>query len=66
MYTTGSNLMISIENLPAFKTLLDDAQEKGEQLRKALNALSQFELVFSFSVQQKNQAGDIEAASGIL
>lgn len=51
MYTVGSELRISAENLPEFRTLLAQAKREAEQLNNTIAQLSRFELMLSFSAE---------------
>ena len=66
MYTVGSELRVSVENLPDFKRLLDQVKVEAEQLNKTIAQLSRFEVLISFSAESQAQAGDMDAASSAI
>lgn len=66
MYAVGSELRISAQNLPEFCSLLSKAKAEAEQLNRTIEQLSRFDLSIQFSVQDMNQAGDMEAASSAI
>lgn len=66
MYSAGSELRISVNNLPELNELLNDARRDMEQLSRTIAKLSCFDLVVSFETTQIDQAGAIEAASSTM
>ena len=53
MYTLGSELHISAENLPEFRALLAQAKKEAEQLNNTIAQLSHFEFLISFSADSQ-------------
>lgn len=57
MYTIGSELRISAENLPEFRVLLAQAKKEAEQLNNTIAQLSRFELLISFAAEPQVKPG---------
>ena len=66
MYIRNNVLMVSANNLPEFKKLLQQANEQAEQLNDTLRRLSRFDFSIQLSAHSSDQAGDMEAASSAI
>ena len=65
MHIQKNKLMVSVENFPEFRRLLDQAKKEAEQLNSTIAQLSRFDFEFSFTVAD-TQAGGMEAASSTM
>jgi len=59
MYKCGNTIKISVTNLPEFRALIEEAENKMEDLRKTLRNLEFFNLEVQFDVTNASASSAI-------